>query len=527
MASIFTNLDFEKVDASGAPLGWACECTGIPAACRTTTRAEHGARALDLPSGCFAFQSTRAFDHTHGLRFDYFASGGVIYPADTLILSTEVDPSGANERLISQGRSASSEYDDVASQGTMRTADAQELVLLLQNNNGADDPSPDGPHLVIDDIVAVQDVPNPEPKVGALVRAEHIDQFSYQGVGVPASLYTPLPADWAAQTPLYVELTVAPENVVDHIEYVAEAGQNWGAVVHFAGAVSAPTVTLTWRSVSLVWQVPASERPGVYATIEEPSPWLQATPVADAGDPRIVAAAQFIVSQAQTPLDKMLDVIGWTSANIRYGWNGNSLDALSVFLSHQGTCTGFANLASALGRAAGVPTRAVANILVGMAQDVHSINEFYLGPSEGWRRVEPQSSAPIVADDYGLVLRLVLPDDENATADDTQSMWTARGVPLHTLTMPVEGAAQFDLPARVSPTFADCASCPNRADPQADLRGDDATMKMLFERARAAWQTDFKAYRAGGPLPPRQDVRRQALGARTMADVQALLGELP
>src|SRR4051794_20967355 len=84
-ASIFKNLDFEDLDATGAPIGWKCQCAGAAVACKVDDDASHGKHALVLSPGCMAIQTTTVFDPTKAVRFDYLAHGPHQYGADSLV----------------------------------------------------------------------------------------------------------------------------------------------------------------------------------------------------------------------------------------------------------------------------------------------------------------------------------------------------------------------------------------------------------------------------------------------------------
>jgi len=266
-----------------------------------------------------------------------------------------------------------------------------------------------------------------------------------------------------------------------------------------------------------------SERPTVYAAIGDPSQWLPASPIANAAYPAIATNATGLIASTAAALDKMSATIDFTSAYITNPTELTALDATTVYNTKDGSCTGFANLAMATGRALGVPTRHVVNILVDYAQDMHSINEFYLGDALGWRRVEPQGTQQTIPEDYGVIMRLELPADEG-TGALAERNGIVGGVPLHEFTEPVDGGD------RITPSFvshwANCDGCTNRADPQAFLRDDAADVETVFDRARTRWAVDVAAYATGGPDAATIAARRAILDAHTLADVTAMLDAL-
>jgi hypothetical protein len=335
-----------------------------------------------------------------------------------------------------------------------------------------------------------------------------------------------LPLDHATQVPLYVELTATPAAAIDSVEYVTEAEDNWGAVIHLTQDGAADPVTIHWDAVVLTREITDAERPAYYAEDGDPSAWLAATPVVDAAYPGIAETAAGIASTSDPALDRMQAVIDWTSANITNTGTPLALDATSVYETRNASCTGYANLAAALGRALEVPTRTVANYYVGLRQQTHYIDEFWLGEELGWRRVEPQMTDATIPESYGVIVRLDAATDETDAAMASTGRWAMIGVPLNSL---VEARAGGD---RMTPDwsldyFGDCAGCDNRAELQAALAADGAvSMDNVFDRARALWQADLGAYVSGGLPEARMAIRRQALDASTISDVDAILAAL-
>jgi hypothetical protein len=518
---LFQNLSFEEVDSTGAPAAWTCYCLNAAgtdyaqAACTTAGDAEHGMRALTLGPNCMAVQSTSDFDSAQAVRFDFFAAGAVMFP--TAVMLKSVKNGAAVDRAIVGGLADRSDaWRPVASVGPMPTTDAERLTIQIHNATAA--------ALRVDDIVVVQDGPSPGPKSGSLLRADHYESFNL-GQGAATSVYTPLPIDYASQVPLYVEVVVEPPSAVDHVEYTSEDEGNWGAIVHFAPAAAGQSVTLAWQGVVLSRSIEEAERPTLYAANAPPSRWLGATAIADADYPPIHANAVGLMPASSAPLDRIASILAFTSTYITNATMLSGLDATSVWQTRDASCTGYANLGVATGRASGIPARHIVNILVGMSQDLHSIDEFYLGADLGWRRVEPQGTALTVAEDYGLIMRLVLPEDEGA--DALAARPTAMGgVPLHEFTEVVPGSPQITLLG--NDHFADCpvGACLNHADPLVDLRDALADVKQTFSHARVAWQVDRAQYGSGGLDPARMAKRRALLGARTLAEVQQVLDTL-
>jgi transglutaminase-like putative cysteine protease len=365
--------------------------------------------------------------------------------------------------------------------------------------------------------------------VGALLRGIHHSLLDYAAGTEAGVLWIPLPLDHATQTPLYVELAVDPPALLDGIAYSVDDVGNFGASVTLTAAGAASDVAVHWDGVVLTRDVDDAERPVFYAAATDPDEWTVATPVADAAYPGIADTAAALAEGAPTALDKMIAVIGWTSTNIGYDidWSTfTGFDATSTYESGQSSCTGFANLATALGRAAGVPTRTLANYYVGLSQQTHYINEFYLGDELGWRRVEPQASWPVLAEEYALAVRLVRTADEDEGAMSPTEPTDAPGIPTYSLVEELAGGERMALDYATIDYFADCAACDNRAELQAELVGQPEAMADLFDRARSAWLRDRAAYVDGTLSPSIMTARRAALDAASMDDVDAILAAI-
>ena len=526
-APLFQNLDFEDLDATGAPVGWTCECMTGPVACQTdTTNPKHGKRELVLPSGCYAMQMAGAFAANEGIRFEAFERGGAVMPTDTMLYGFPADPANDFDELLYVKGFTNSPvaWTRVPSHGELSTANADQLLLLVGNSNGMDDPTP-GPTIYVDDLKVTQRGPNPPPKVGSIINAQHVWDTGLAASSSPTTIYLSLPSDWASQVPLSFDLDITPRSVVQKVEYARETEGNWGAQVTFAPTAGVPDVRVRWESVALTRQIPEQELPQVFAARTDPSVWLGSSAIIESSYPDILTTAKGLTGAS--PLDFMLSTIGWTHSNLTYGFGPDSvgLDAVSAYVARMSTCTGYANLAAALGRDVGVPTRHVTNILLGESQDMHSVDEFYLGPELGWRRVEPQGTHARVPDDYGFVMREVLPSDESPVANrNSPEGQLMLGIPLHEFSETVSNPDAITDPVNPPPTFTDCSQCPNRSDPQSTLRdGSPEAMKALFARAKRSWARALEEYEAGG-LPAREAaVRRWARDAETMEDVELIL----
>jgi hypothetical protein len=362
---------------------------------------------------------------------------------------------------------------------------------------------------------------------GWLIKGIHHTELAYLD-GVDAGIvWLPLPADRATQVPLYVELTVDPESLVEQIDYSVDSWDNFGAMVQFVANGTAEQVTLHWDAIVMTREITDEERPQFYAGPGNPEQWTAATQAVDSAHAGIVNTAISLTFDQPAALDKMIAIIEWTSVNLDYptDWsNIDSLDATSAYELGESSSTGFANLASALGRASGLPTRTIAGLYVGLSQNTHYMNEFHLGDDLGWRRVEPQQTNPIVAEHHALLLRTVLTDDEGEAAFDDE-IWTYPGVPVYSLIYPVQGFDRM-VPNYAPEYFDDCAGCDNRAELSAEFEDSAEQIAVVFDRARELWQRDLEAYLDGTLAAEIMDARRAALDATDLDDVIAILDQI-
>lgn len=363
---------------------------------------------------------------------------------------------------------------------------------------------------------------------GALLAGVHHTVLDYLEGDEPGIVWLPLPMDHATQVPLYVELTTNSETeaIVAGVEYLVDAFGNFGALIELTQDGSLEDAALHWDAIVLTRDVNAEERPVYYAATVDPSTWNQPTALADSSHDDIAALAVGLTAGAISELDEMKAIISWTSENIEYptDWSAvDSLDATTTLELGQSSSTGFANLATALGRAAGLPTRTVADLYVDASQRTHFMNQFYLGEDLGWRRVEPQAAVELVPEEYALTLRVVTPNDEGDAALSTE-LWVFPGTPLYCQAQPLQGAERM-VPKNPE-HFDDCASCDNRAELLATLSAPTDQMTLVFERARELWQRDLLDYQEGGLDEAIMEARRAALDAEDLSDVAAILAAI-
>src|SRR5205814_1319741 len=90
------------------------------------------------------------------------------------------------------------------------------------------------------------------------------------------------------------------------------------------------------------------------------SEWVGATATVESSDPNIMAVAALATAGSMDSSGKMAGIVSWTkqaAKHIAYLFEPE-LDASSALKYQKTTCTGYANLGAAMGRAAGLPSMA-------------------------------------------------------------------------------------------------------------------------------------------------------------------------
>jgi hypothetical protein len=245
------------------------------------------------------------------------------------------------------------------------------------------------------------------------------------------TVYHPLPALHQGQVPLAFRVTSDPAGAITSLSIT----RRWERDDVLAIGVEASSRTsIHLEAIVLETEVADPERLADFATESaDPSEWLVATAIVQSDDPEIVKAALEATATAVTDEEKVAGLLSWLTNNMTGTEWPSSLDASAVFDARMGSCTGYANLGAALGRAVGVPSRVVAGYPAWYSPlQTHYIDEFYL-EGRGWVRYEPQSTQPGVPQHYMTVVSVVHPEQEGKEAVSTDR-WSAMGVPWMTLT---------------------------------------------------------------------------------------------
>lgn len=117
------------------------------------------------------------------------------------------------------------------------------------------------------------------------------------------------------------------------------------------------------------------------------TPWLEAQPLIQSGDPRVRTVAHEILGDEPDPARAAERLTHWVAGHTRKEATAGLPNAVRVLGQGRGDCNEFTVLYVALARAAGLPARPVAGLLdVGGRFYYHAWPEVYLG---GWVAVDP------------------------------------------------------------------------------------------------------------------------------------------
>jgi transglutaminase-like putative cysteine protease len=315
------------------------------------------------------------------------------------------------------------------------------------------------------------------------------------GVGFSGTgtIYHPLPALHQGQVPLAFRLTADTEGVVTSLA-VTERWERDQVLAIGVSSASRANVTLE----AIVLETELGDAGRLYDLAREtsdPAIWLLPSEIVQSDDSGIAKAALEATASATTDEEKVEGVLIWLRRNMTGTDWPSSLDAKAVFDARMGSCTGYANLAAALGRAAGVPSRVVAGYPAWYSPlQTHYIDEFYL-EGRGWVRYEPQSTQPGVPQHYMTVVSVVHPEQEGKEAMSA-GRWSARGVPVLTLT-------EFDGDLRLyypSYLFDVCPQCDHGAFGVFDVGLEHlARLDALAAAGAESWADFLDSFEAGNP----------------------------
>ena len=201
-------------------------------------------------------------------------------------------------------------------------------------------------------------------------------------------VYVHIPVQTANQAPIMIsDVRTIPIDRVTNYELIkGYSGQNALLKITIEKINRYETLELVWKSYTLVKRLDYSNLPNSQELVPENSysdkikQWLAASDFIQSDHEEIIATAKMLSENTSDIITIVDNVVEYTSTNITYeggGWQ----DALNVLRLGYGVCTGKANLAAALLRSCGIPTRVL------MVYTTHYIVEYYLD-SYGWVQAE-------------------------------------------------------------------------------------------------------------------------------------------
>ncbi|MFW9903205.1 MAG: transglutaminase family protein [Candidatus Thorarchaeota archaeon] len=201
-------------------------------------------------------------------------------------------------------------------------------------------------------------------------------------------VYVHIPVQTVNQAPIMISdvRTIPTDRVTNYKIIKGYSGQNALLKVTIEKINRYETLELVWKSYTLVKRLDYSDLPNSQELVPENSysdkikQWLAASDFIQSDHEEIIATAKMLSENTSDIITIVDNVVEYTSTNITYeggGWQ----DALNVLRLGYGVCTGKANLAAALLRSCGIPTRVL------MVYTTHYIVEYYLY-SYGWVQAE-------------------------------------------------------------------------------------------------------------------------------------------
>lgn len=309
---------------------------------------------------------------------------------------------------------------------------------------------------------------------GPGVIRSRINVWVKPGAAKKGMISFPVPGVDKDQVPLAFKFDTEPAGVVKSFKFVRRSdGLNWicEAQVEPGGAAT----RVSWEALTLVRDraVPSLPRAAKPEVTREGRPWLARTTCVQTDSAVLIAKANELAEGSPDVETYVRRVIAFTCANRGTGAPFNRLDA-EYAMACGGSCTSRANLAAALLRIKGIPTRTVAHLptwALGEPLFTHWLAEYW-HPGVGWIPVEttwgefepPRSSYVSLATSSAT--------DENGSENEEQLRWV----------MP--GAAEWTM-ARLGSDLApdqEQNQQENWARPEVRLTGN---VDALFERARS------------------------------------------
>jgi len=263
----------------------------------------------------------------------------------------------------------------------------------------------------------------------------HFQITTQQDVDTPRIAF-PIPLTFEDQVPIYFEIRTNPEDALKETVIKKRDEYNWIAELTFNPLKKDETVEIVWDGYVFIRdhdysQLPENvELPKENELPKEILPWLASTACVQVDHPEIQEKAKEIRGESTDILEIAQKTANFFETGITRG-EFRSLDAVEA-LHKGGSCTSFANLAAALLRANGIPTRILAVYPTWASSlQTHYIVEFYVS-GYGWVRFESTLGKIPWQPYQDIVVAVVTPEDEDRSFE--QLRWAAPGVPWFSLT---------------------------------------------------------------------------------------------
>lgn len=276
-----------------------------------------------------------------------------------------------------------------------------------------------------------------------------------------------IPIPYRGQTPLAEVVTSDPPDKIQALSIVAE-GANRLLRVYLRPLAASESVLLRANTFVLVRREnqPSGEGaalPGASDIPADVRKYLEPAPGVESDDPRIQKIAKGF---ARRDLKSLVDdLFEFLKENVQSG--SGPQRSIEVLERGSAVCTGFANLSAALLIAAKVPTRVLACIYIGMAQQEHYIVEAWT-PKLGWSKIETSTKTFPLGDSRHLILRIV----------DPTSPRSGGSVPLY---VPVASGVKVEVGGGPTRTWQSAEAIETQQVPEDEIEAIEAAARKAFE----------------------------------------------
>jgi len=323
----------------------------------------------------------------------------------------------------------------------------------------------------------------------------------------------PIPLAFEDQVPIYFEIRTNPENAIKETVIKARDEYNWIAELTFNPLKKGNTVEISWDCYVFIRdhdysQLPDDvELPKENELPEEILPWLDSTVCVQVDHPEIQEKAREIRGESTNIIEIVQKTANFLETGITRG-EFRSLDAVEA-LHKGGSCTSFANLAAALLRANGIPTRILAVYPTwAPSLQTHYIVEFHVS-GYGWVRFESTLGKVPWQSYQDIVVTVVTPEDEDRSFE--QPRWAMLGVPWFSLT---ENLSDYTMlwKGMVDPKM----NCDHGAEAMIVFDGEEEKIEEAFNLTLKIWNKYLEIITEGQEVPQALVAQRAAVDSTTL-----------